>query len=477
MRPVLSAGASIALAAALDLLAAPLGPPAQAAAASTPRVFIETEVNPTNPYVQAAARVTVRVYSARALYHADLDLPASTDVLVRQVGADLRGSVKRNGRSYDVFTRQYLVFAQRSGKLGLPGAVLTAQVLSSAGHPDLFYGPGGPSTSPYGYGAMLAVQPIQLRGDPIALAVRPRPAGAVSSYWMPARQVVLSSEWHPALQAHVGDAFTLDLTVQADGLTAEQLPDLSTLVALPPGFKAYPDEPKLDTSSQDDTLIGRREQSIALIANEPGRFTLPALQLRWWNTTDDVSQQVTVPARTIVILPSEGAAPVAAARRAAPASGAVAAPGRLGGGNPWLWASLAFGLAWVATLGGWFASVRRKRPRPPSPAEPVAIPSIGASQARSAFLKACGENDPRAARRHLLAWVDAEWPDSSPAGLNGLARRIGQPQIETLLRELDRACYAGGTWRGDGLAHALSELPALASRATGRGSQLAPLYH
>ncbi len=474
-RPVPPAAALIVLSTALSLLAAVHGPPAKAAAAESPRVFVETEVNPTNPYVQAAARVTVRVYSARALYHADLDLPASTDVLVRQVGSDLRGSVKRSGRSYDVFTRQYLVFPQRSGRLGLPGAVLTAQVLSSAGRPDLFYGPGGPSTSPYGYGAMLSVRPIQLHGDPIALAVRPRPTGAVSSYWMPARQVMLTSQWRPALQAHVGDAFTLDLTVQADGLTAEQLPDLSTLVALPPGLKAYPDEPKLDTSSQDDTLIGRREQSIALIADEPGRFTLPALQVRWWNTTDDAPQQVTVPARTIVILPSEGAAAAAAARRSAPASSAIATPDRVNHGDPWLWGSLALGLVWIATLGGWYTSVRSRRPRPPPP-QPPTTPSVGASQARAAFLKACRESDPRATRRHLLAWVDAERPASAPAGLHGLARQIGQPDIERLLRELDRACYAGGIWRGDELASALSALPTFASRAAGPKSQLAPLY-
>lgn len=472
------AAALILAAGTLSLLAAALGRSAEAAAAR-PRVFIETEVNPTDPYVQAAARVTVRVYSARALYHPDLDLPASADVLVRQVGPDERGTAKRAGRSYEVITRQYLVFPQHSGKLGLSGAVLSAQVLSSAGRPDLFYGPGGPSTSPYGYGAMVAVEPLQLRGDAIALEVRPRPAGAVSSYWVPASEVTLTSAWHPALQAHVGDAFTLDLTVQADGLTAEQLPDLSTLVTVPPGLKAYPDEPKLDNSTQGDTLVGRREQSIALIADQPGRFTLPALRLQWWDTVRDVAQQVVVPARMIVVSPSQGAAaPAGPVRRAVRSSAGAVSPGPFNHGDPWLWASIALALAWLATLGGWSASARRRRPRPPL-AEPANAPSAGASGARAAFLKACRENDPRAARRHLLAWVEAMEAGrvaSPPTGLNRLGRRIGNPEIERLLRELDRACYAGGAWRGDALAGALCELPAPTKRPSDGESRLEPLY-
>ncbi len=438
------------------------------------RVFIETEVSPTDPYVQAATRVTVRVYSARVLYHADLDLPGTADVLVRQVGTDVRGSARRNGRSYQIFSREYLAFPQHSGKLGLPGAELSAQVLSSAGRPGLFYGPGGPSTSPYGYGAMVAVEPLQLRGDPIALAVRARPAGAVSSYWMPARQVVLTSHWRPAQPAHVGDAFTLDLTVQADGLTAEQLPDLSTLLAVPPGIKAYPDEPKLETSTEGDTLIGSREQSIALIADQPGHFVLPALHVRWWDTAHDLSQQVAVPERTIVVLPSE-AAPAGEARETTRASGAASSEGSFSRGDLWLWVSLALGLAWIATLGGWYASAQRRRPRPSPPAA-VTAPSAGASHARAAFLEACRENDPRAARRYLLAWVEAERPASPPGGLNGLARQLGDPDVERLLRELDRACYAGGAWRGEALARALSALPASVRRSGDRKSQLAPLY-
>jgi hypothetical protein len=451
---------------------------ARAAPPGSPRVLIETHVSSDHPYVQAAARVTVRILSARALYHADLELQGTADVLVHEVGADDRSSVKRGGRSYDVLTRHYLVFGQRSGELRLPGPVLSAEVLTRAGRSNPYYNPGGQAYSPYGYGSMISVVPFLLRGKDIVLDVRPRPAAAVGSYWLPARQVTLTRQWNQSsAQIHVGDALALDLTVQADGLTAEQLPDLSALLTVPSGLRAYPDEPKLDDFSQGDSLIGRREQSIALIPSGPGEFTLPALELRWWDTAHDVERTVAVPAKTVVVLPSAGAA-ASTASGAAPATPPAGGPqlsSALWARDPWTWVALALALAWMATLGAWYASRRRGRPRRVSTEPPVTEPPR-ASRSRAAFIAACRESDPRAARRHLLAWADAVWPSSAPRGLNELARRIGDAQTRRLLRELDRACYAGEEWRGEPLMQALSVLPALRRRVAGSPAALAPLY-
>ena len=454
-------------------------------AAASPKVFIETEVDPHDPYVQAATRITVRVYSSRALYRSDLDLPAPADALVREVGGDDHGTVRRDSRSYDVLTRQYLVFPQRSGRLSLPGAILSAQVLTAAGRPNVYNtdpSSGAPlGGSPYAYGALsVAIEPLTVRGEAIALDVRPRPSGAVTGYWMPARRVSLTSEWRQSsTQARVGDALTLSVGLEAEGLPAEQLPDVASLLEVPPGLKAYPDEPKLDTSSRGDTLIGRRAQSIALIADQPGRFTLPALALRWWDTGRNLPQEVTVPARTVLVLPAAAAVP---ARAAAPPAG-VTGSRRFTMQEPWRWVSLALALAWLATLSGWYGSRRRAAARlrssgqPRDPWQESTRAATGAGRARAQFLKACRADDPRAARRNLLGWVEAEWPQPAPSGLNGLARLSGNAELAGLLRELDRACYAGGSWQGEALAKALAELPVPGRRAPGRGAPIAPLYH
>ncbi len=478
-----------------------------AAASSAARVFIETSAAPQQPYVQAAVQLTVRLYAAETLYHADLELPESSDVITKQVGSDETSEVERNGRSYQVVTRHYLLFPLHSGKITLQGPVLDAQVaVHSPQSPfgsDPFFGGGffgGPA-----FGMLRTARPVRLHGGPITLAVRARPAGAVGSYWLPARDVQLTASWSPArLSAQTGDPVTLDLNLRATGLAAAQLPDLSTMLRLPAGLKAYPDQAKLDDTLRDGALVGTRDQTIALMADSPGRYTIPALTVTWWDTQANQARFAKLPARTLTILAAPGGTSAATASAPPAFSPApqtrtrpTATPARhnppiaaaqkpaLGRSAPgWEWISIGLAVVWLATLAGWVWSRRSRsgqpRSRPghsPSAAGPGPAQSrpADASKERAAFRTACQANDARAARGHLLAWARAQW-GTPPGGANGIATRIGDPNVAELLRDLDRACYANGDWQGAPLAAALTELPAPPAKSARGRDGLAPLY-
>lgn len=471
------------------------GKPGATGAPSAAKVFIETSTTPQQPYVQAAVHLTVRLFTSETLYHADLELPDSSDFVVKQVGSDQDGDTERNGRTYQVVTRRYLLFPLHSGKLTLQGPVLDAEVAVS--QPQSSYGNGffgGPA-----FGMLRTVSPIRLHGDPIVLSVRARPSGAVGSYWMPARDVTLSAAWNPSkLTAQAGDPVTLDLDLQAAGLTAAQLPDITALLSVPSGLKAYPDQPKLSDSTQGGELIGSRDQTIALMADAPGHYTIPALTVSWWDTHANQPRTATLPARTLTILPAPGNA--AAAASAPPASIAqpqtaatpprhiappTAAPRPAPSRSPseWEWISIGLAIVWLATLGAWLWS-RRSRTAPPANRGPgVRNPTpsgsprapLDVSREHAAFRAACEANDAHAARAHLLTWATALW-GTAPAGINAIAARIGDSAVDALLRDLDRACYAGGAWQGRELAAALTELPPPPARTGRRRDGLAPLY-
>jgi len=471
---------------------------------SAPNVFMETNVSPEQPYVQAAVQLTVRLFAADPLYHADLELPESGDVVAKQVGSDESSRAERNGRFYQVFTRHYLLFPLHSGKLTLQGPVLDAEVAVS--QPPRAYG-----NDPFGGGLfggplLQTVRPIRLHAKPIALSVRARPAAAVGSYWLPARDVTLSATWTPVkLTAQAGDPVTLDLHLRADGLTAAQLPDLTSLLSLPPGLKSYPDQPKLDDSAQGSTLIGSRDQSIAFMASSPGHYRIPALTVTWWDTQTNQPRVATVAAQTLSIVPAPGTVPGAAAppvpaaapaSATAPASTARSAPAHGASQHPavpsaqksasastsseWEWMSFGLATVWLATVGGWLWSRRSRAARakasPPGQPAPIAPrPPPELSKERAAFRAACEANDAHAARAHLLAWATALW-GSTPTGVNAVAARLGDATVADLLRDLDRACYAGGTWQGRPLAAALTQLPGQPGKGEGARDGLAPLY-
>jgi hypothetical protein len=471
------------------------------AGAPTSRLFLETTVDPKSPYVQAAVHVTVKLFIATQLSHANLDFPASDAVAIRQAGPDQNSTTERNGQVYQVVVRHYLLTPQHSGHLVIPGPVLTGEALvsqQSNNANDPFSGFFG--NSPFA-GMMATRKPVRINGDSIVLDVQPRPSGAGTSYWLPARNVTLTADWSPANgTVHAGDPVTVNLHLQAQDTTSAELPDVTNLLRLPAGLKAYPDEPKLKDTGQGDTVVSERDQSVALIADQPGRFTLPELRLSWWDTQTNQAREAVIPAKTIEVTPAPGsqtttqtAPPPAVENNTQPSTatsaanhGNPAAPitpagtdqhGAPAGTTPWPWITLAFGLLWVGTLVAWFISNKRSSGRRPPPPVSGAAPAADASRARGAFQAACRANDALAARRNLIAWANATAPNERIAGLAALSKRIDDANTVRLLRDLDRACYVGGTWDGGALAAALEKLTLRERPEATKKPALAPLYH
>ncbi len=443
-------------------------------------VFIVSRTRPAAPYVQAQIHLTVHIYTDEQLYHGNLAFSGNSAVLVKHVGADQYGTAVRNGQVYRVITRRFVLFALHSGRISLAGPVLDAEVAARAQ-------PSPWSSNPFGGffgGLMQSLRPIEVHGDPIVLAVRPRPPAARGRDWLPARSVTLSAQWSPrSLSAPAGDPLTLELDLKAAGLTAAQLPDLARRLRPPAGVNRYPDQARLQDAPSGSGILGSRKQTIAFIADRPGHYVLPAVTVHWWNTRTQRLQTVTLPAQTLTVTPAAGSPPPAApaaAPRAAAAASAAAPPGAApppkspvhGTTSIWRWLAAGLALLWAGTVAAWLWSRRRRsRPAPPPPRE--SRPDAAAE--RTAFHAACARNDAPAARRHLLGWMSGAW--NVPAtSLNPLLAASREPQLQALLQELERACYGGGDWTGLALAQALRELPARGESARAGRDTLPPLY-
>lgn len=464
----------------------PTGSAGGAAATTHAHIFITSTLDQQQPYVQAGVVLTVQLHTDQQLYHASMDFSGDNDVLVRQLGKDQQTTEMRDGHQYTVIERQYLLQPQRSGTLSIDGPTLNAQIADTRSQ-DPFGGMFG--NSPFG-GMLGTTKPIRLHGDAITLDVRPRPAAASGRDWLPATQVTLEESWKPDnASVHAGDPLTLHLHLSAQGVTGAQLPDLSSELSLPDGLKAYPDQAKLDTRLQSGSVVGSRDQDIALIANQAGQYQIPALRLSWWDTTHDQQRVAELPARTLTILPADAASaapppvlatPAAPAVKTTPKSSALAmtpVTTHESASTLWRWVSVALGLLWLITLFAWWLTWRRMRTRKPAPAEAsqTVAATPDASRARKLFQAACRDNNPQTARRELLQWAAAVMPKPVPTGLNALATNLKNPQITELLVELDRACYTGAEWQGGALAAALTSLPR-ADTAKRQTAKLAQLY-
>ena len=470
-------------------------PASPAASGDSREVYFDLNLERKQAYVGGAVLLTMRLHTDQTLHQASLDFQGNSDLKVQQIGKDKQGTETHDGRDYQVIERQYALLPKRSGPLKLDGPSLDAQVEDArAADPfasDSIFG-GAFAHTPLA-GMLNARRPLHLQAKPILLDVQPPPPQVSSDAWLPAQSLVLQQDWRPENSTlHVGDPLARHLHLHADGVTAVQLPDLSTRMALPDGLKAYPDQAKLDTTAAGGKLLADRDQDIALIATRPGRFTIPELQLSWWDTNANAVRHAVLPGQTLDILPAIGAAmlsntPSAGVPNTQPADAAasqqLSSPGvpnnqEATGANGWRWASVGLSLLWLGTLAVWWWTRKRRGPRldTGSSKSPHADKTTGIGAALRTFQHSARGNDPLAARRHLLAWARAKWPHEPTAGLQALAQRLQEPALASLILALDRACYANLEWRGDPLADALKAQRLPAAKKSKHAAEIAALY-
>jgi hypothetical protein len=278
----------------------------------------------------------------------------------------------------------------------------------------------------------------------------------------------------------------LDLHLEAQGLTAAQLPDLSAVLKLPEGVKAYPDQPTLKNDADGTSLTGIRDQSIALIADRAGEFTVPALSVHWWDTNANVEREAIVPSRTLTFAPGAPPAPLSQPLSAPAQAASQDKPREATRGSPqaaaapaqqrWFWSSLVLGVLWVATLIAWYLKGRGRAAPPAAAAAAETKPAQSESEARRQFRDACRRNDARAARASLREWLKSSSNERASINLHAFAKAAADENLQSLLIELDRACFAGSPWAGAKLLEALQELPVKRAKAQGTSEPLLPLY-
>jgi hypothetical protein len=202
-----------------------------------------------------------------------------------------------------------------------------------------------------------------------------------------------------------GDAIVVRTVAELDGLPAMFLPPLSPEPAFE-GVAVYADEPVVE-----DGDVARRTEKVTLIFESGGDFTLPGIELAWWDMTSQSIVTAMVPEVSFTVAGPEVVPD--------PADDAPARDWR---------AALVEAAGWLAALFVAWRVLRRLSAR----AKRLAAEKRESE--RYAFLqfeRACRSGDARRAHHAMLAWLARLEP-----GLD--ARRFAQDRgDERLVRELD----------------------------------------
>ncbi len=402
--------------------------------------FIEVSAQPESPYVQAQVLFTLRVFMLHGLRGSVSPPQSSNKAIVENLGNARRYRTQRGGGNYEVYERRYLIYPQNSGKVVIKPVAITGSYVKQ--------------------GRRFSVKK---RSRPVTLKVRQVPASFPGKFWLPAENFKIEENWSADLSAwRAGEPVTRTLGLRANGLLAKQVPEVDLSVG--DGFRFYTESADFKNERRGNTSVGRRLQSVVLIPAQPGTYTLPAVEVPWWNTRTDRLEFARLPAQDVTVgeaafseLTVDEPPPAVAADEVERESAVVAAAG---GGAPWFWVSAVLLLGWLATTAvmwrgeGVYRLLRAARRRRETLRE-----------RRGAIRQACRDNDAAAARDALMQWARQMWPDDTPTSLAQVGARysgmgggmVGGVVAQQILR-LERALYArDDKWQGALLWDALSE--------------------
>jgi len=182
-----------------------------------------------------------------------------------------------NGSSYAGITQTYVIYPQQAGdfrvppvKLGVPYAI-------------------APPTSTT---AEVALPTLSFHAHvPTAALDLP--------YFLPTTQLTIMQRWsRPLKNLRTGDLVDRTITVTAKKMEAMLIPPLK--LVQPNGIRVYPAEPVVRDQKTDrgDFVYGQRIETAKYVIQKPGDYTLPPIELKWWNLATRQLVTAAVPAVT-----------------------------------------------------------------------------------------------------------------------------------------------------------------------------------
>lgn len=240
-------------------------------------VFLEADISTDNAYIGEEIIYTLRIFHSIQLDNLNLSDINIDNASIKKIA---QNSFYRtiNGIQHRVHEVSFSLRANKAGQLYIPPQFFQAQVASRR----LF---------------SMDAQKIRKKSPAKTLTILDKPSNHKGD-WLPAKSLTLEESYSGDLsQLKVGDAITRTININATGLAANQLPEITFKDIN--DLKYYPDKPQLSDSETSSGIIGQRIEAVAIIATEPGDYTLPAIKISWWDVKNDRARMAILPEKTL----------------------------------------------------------------------------------------------------------------------------------------------------------------------------------
>ncbi len=356
------------------------------------------------------------------------------------------------GVTYAGITETYTIYPQQPGDFRLPAAEITVSYASKP-----------PETTI----AHVSIPVLIFHADV------PAAAGDLD-YFLPTTQLTIQQKWSsPLKNLRAGDSIERTVTVTATKMQAMLIPPLP--LEAPDGIRVYEEEPVVQDQKTDggEFVYGRRTQAAKYFIRKEGDYTLPAIELKWWNLSTNRLVKASLPAVHFTAAANQG---YVTELPPEPEQSPVAQPKHVSLWTKYkLWIRVVLPCGLGVVILGWLGwrylpllyrclQLRRKR----------------RENSESAYFRnlelACRRNGAAQAYGWLLKWLSRAYPDVT---LHQFLRRAADPALSSEANKLGAFLFAkhnqDAHWSGKKMAALLEHHRKTQIAVSGRARNLLKL--
>lgn len=400
-------------------------------------VKVDIQVDKSQGYVQEQLLVTLRLTTYVNISGANVEPLQIKDALVVQVDEKKYRNMD-NGRESITYETTYAVYPQQSGEMVIPSVLYQVEVASNMrDYMDFF--------------ATNRGNLMRLRTDEQRIHIKPTPNDVRAQPWLPAKDIRIEEHWSSSPDTvKIGEPITRTLTIRAEGLSAGQLPPLPNPTIN--GLNSYQDQAQNDDQKSAQGVTGSRIETTAIVANQPGKFILPAITLHWWDTDEQMFKTATLAESTLNVSGIAIAQNVPASQEN---SGDISVPINTDINSlaqqqtpetkhpAWVYLLLTFSLIINFVLAILLWKSRRKL------AEQQEVGDYFASQSAQEekdvwnnLREAIATKDPIQIRKSIITWGKIFWADEQIESLEKVMKKFDSTELKKLFNDVDAAIYS-----------------------------------
>jgi hypothetical protein len=256
---------------------------ARALATEAPYINIEAtvELHGEAPYVGEPLRLVVRSAIHAKVANDRIIQPDLTNFDWQQFGVDTVTEEFIDGFWMPVITRVLMIYPLQPGKLSI-GAFRRHVT---------YFGLSGERLE------------IDITSKPLTLDVQSHESISVTKdFWIPARSFLITDEWSPEPdQISFGETTLRTITIKAEGLTADRLPNLPPLRA--PGIITFASPVHRETIITDRGPLGLAVYRWRIRPASQAVALAPSIKIRWFDVLKRQMRDAVVPERRVAFLP------------------------------------------------------------------------------------------------------------------------------------------------------------------------------